>query len=279
MQLQRTSKPFALFIEYWYDILLHMPEKRDIKFTEMSLGDHLEELRIRVILAILGIAVGLTICMFFSGYFLSLLARPYLQIQQQAGVSISLQAITLSEKFMVYMKTALLFSLVFSSPWVFYQLWQFISAGLYPHERRLVYIISPACAVLFIAGAMLFLFIIAPIMIKFFTDFDVGVKQVQTQVTISSYIDFMFSMMLVFGLCFQLPIAIIAANRIGIVSVDNLKKSRKYVLLVIFIVAAVVTPSTDMISQIALAVPMYILYEIAILFSVPTGKRHTLRED
>jgi sec-independent protein translocase protein TatC len=250
-----------------------MKEKRDIKFTEMSLGDHLDELRVRVILAIVGIAVGLTICMFFSGYFLELLARPYIQIQQQAGVTASIQAITLSEKFMVYMKTALLFSLVFTSPWVFYQLWKFISAGLYPHERQLVYYIAPACAVLFIAGAMLFLFIIAPIMIKFFIDFDIGIKSVQTQVTISSYIDFMFSMILVFGLCFQLPIAIIAANKIGIVSVEILTKWRKYVLLGIFIVAAVATPSTDMISQIALAVPMYTLYEMAILFCRPVGKR------
>ena len=190
-----------------------------------------------------------------------------------------MQAITLSEKFMVYMKTALLFGIVFSSPWVFYQLWKFVSSGLYPHEKRLVYIISPACALLFIAGAMLFLLVIAPIMIKFFVDFDIGIKSVQTQVTISSYIDFMFSMMLVFGLCFQLPIAITAANRIGIVSVESLKKARKYVLLAIFIVAAVVTPSTDMISQIALAVPMYILYEIAIFFSVPSGKKHILRQD
>jgi sec-independent protein translocase protein TatC len=256
-----------------------MAEKRDIKFTEMSLGDHLEELRIRVILAVLGIVVALSVCVFFADYFVWLIARPYLQIQKEAGVAISLQAITLSEKFMVYMKTALMFSLVFSSPWVFYQLWKFISAGLYPHERRLVYAIAPACASLFIAGAMLFLFLIAPIMIKFFTDFDVGIKNVQTQVTISSYVDFMVSMMLVFGLCFQLPIAIIAANKIGIVSVDILKKGRKYVLLGIFIVAAVVTPSTDMLSQIALAVPMYILYEIAILFCRPTGQRHALQQD
>jgi sec-independent protein translocase protein TatC len=273
MQLQRPGKPFALFIEYWYDILLDMAEKRDIRFTEMSLGDHLEELRIRVILAVIGIAIGLTVCMFFSGSFLSLLSRPYFQIQQQSGVPAMLQAITLSEKFMVYMKTALLFGIVFSSPWVFYQLWKFISAGLYPHERRLVYLIAPACAGLFIAGAMLFLLLIAPIMIEFFIDFDVGVKNVQTQVTISSYIDFMFSMMLVFGLCFQLPIAILAANKLGIVSVDILRKGRKYVLLGIFVVAAVVMPSTDMIIQIALAIPMYLLYEIAILFCKPDKKK------
>ena len=239
----------------------------------MSLGDHLEELRARVILAIIGIVVGLTICMFFSGFLLSLLAKPYLHIQQQAGSSATLQAITLSEKFLVYMKTALLFGLVISSPWVFYQLWEFISAGLYKNEKRFVYIISPVCAILFIAGVSLFLFVIAPIMIKFFTDFDIGIKSVQTQVTISSYVNFMFTMMLVFGLCFQMPVAIIAANRIGIVSVENLRKWRKYVLLAVFIVAGVATPSADMISQIALAVPMYILYELAILFSVSSDRK------
>jgi len=246
-----------------------MSEEKEQKFVEMSFGDHLEELRARIILALLGIGVGLAICMFFSGYFLSLLAKPYLYASQQIGLEGNLLAITLSEKFLVYMKTALLFGIVLSSPWVFYQLWKFISAGLYVREKRFIYIITPVCAALFIIGALFFLFVIAPIMIRFFIGFDAGIKSVQTQVTLSSYVNFMFSMMLVFGACFQMPVAIIAANRIGIVSVENLKKARKYVLLAIFIIAAVATPSADMISQIALAVPMYILYELGILFCRP----------
>jgi sec-independent protein translocase protein TatC len=243
-----------------------MAEKKEQKFAEMSFGDHLEELRIRIILALIGIGVGLTICMFFAGFFLSLLAKPYLGIQEQVGLPATLQAITLSEKFLVYMKTALLFGIVLSSPWVFYQLWKFISAGLYARERKFVYIITPVCAALFIIGALFFLCVIAPIMIRFFISFDTGIESVRTQVTLSSYVNFMFSMMLVFGLCFQMPVAIVALNRMGIISAAALKKSRKYVLLAIFIVAAVVTPSADMISQIALAVPMYILYELGVLF-------------
>jgi len=246
-----------------------MVEKKQQNLVEMSFGDHLEELRARIILALVGIGLGLTICMFFSGFFLSLLAKPYLGLHGQTGSPAMLQAITLSEKFLVYMKTALLFSIVISSPWVFYQLWKFISAGLYPHERRLVYIISPVCAVLFIIGALFFLFVIAPVMIRFFISFDVGIESVRTQVTLSSYVNFMFSMMLVFGLCFQMPVAIFALNRIGIVSVEALRKSRKYALLAIFIIAAVVTPSADVISQVALAIPMYILYELGILFCRP----------
>jgi len=246
-----------------------MAEKKEQNFAEMSFGDHLEELRARIIFALLGIGVGLTVCMFFSGFFLSLLAKPYLHIQEQIGSSATLQAITLSEKFLVYMKTALLFGIVLSSPWVFYQLWKFISAGLYRHEKRVVHIISPVCAILFIIGALFFLFVVSPLMIRFFLGFDPGIESVKTQVTLASYVNFMFSMMLVFGLCFQMPVAIVAVNRIGIVSVEALKKARKYVLLAIFIVAAVATPSADVISQIALAVPMYILYEMGILFCRP----------
>jgi sec-independent protein translocase protein TatC len=246
-----------------------MADEKEQNFVEMSFGDHLEELRARIIFAMLGIAAGLMICMFFSGFFLSLLAKPYLHAAQQTGLEGTLQAITLSEKFLVYMKTALLFGLIVSSPWVFYQLWKFVSAGLYARERKFVYIITPVCAALFIIGALFFLFVIAPVMIKFFIGFDTGIEPVRTQVTLSSYVNFMFSMMLIFGLCFQMPVAIVAANKIGIVSVENLKKARKYVLLAIFIVAAVATPSTDVISQIALAVPMYILYELGVLFCRP----------
>lgn len=236
------------------------------KFVEMSLGDHLEELRARIILALLGLVAGLVISLFYSKFFLMLLTKPYLDVQQQINLPATLQAITLSEKFMIYMKTALLFGLLFSSPWVFYQLWKFISAGLYASEKKFIHIISPICALLFSSGALFFLFIISPLMIRFFIGFDPGIKSIETRVTISSYVSFMLLMMLVFGLCFQMPVAIVAANKIGIVSAENLKKSRKYVLIGIFIVAAVVTPSADMISQIALAVPMYILYELGILF-------------
>jgi len=242
-----------------------MAEKTEHKFREMSLGDHLEELRIRIIFAILGVAVALVICLFFSKFFLSLMAKPFFAVVGQTG-SAQLQAITLSEKFVVYLKTTFLFSLIFSSPWVFYQLWQFISAALYPNERKYVYIIVPVCTALFITGALFYLIIIAPKVIGFFIGFDTGIESLKTQITLQNYVDFMIMMALVFGLCFQMPVVIVALNRMGIVSLENLKKARKYALLVIVIVAGVVTPSPDMISQIALAVPMYILYELGILF-------------
>ncbi|MEN6386314.1 MAG: twin-arginine translocase subunit TatC [Phycisphaerales bacterium] len=243
-----------------------MSENREQKFVEMCLGDHLEELRLRLILALVGLALGLGICLFFSQYFLKLLAEPFFSVQKATGLPATLQAITLSEKFMVYMKTALLFGVIFSSPWIFYQIWRFISAGLYENEKKFIYIISPICALLFASGAMFFLLVISPLMIRFFIAFDPGIEGIQDRITFSSYVSFMLLMMLVFGVCFQLPIAIVAANKIGIVTAEMLKKARKFVILGIVIVAGVVTPSPDMISQIALAVPMYILFELGLLF-------------
>jgi sec-independent protein translocase protein TatC len=242
-----------------------MAENNEHKFREMSLGDHLEELRIRLIFIIIGVAVSLTICMFFSKFFLALLAKPFFIAVGQTGAA-HLQAITLSEKFMVYLKTAILFSVIFSSPWIFYQLWQFVSTGLYTKEKKYVYAIVPSCAGLFIAGAAFFLLGVAPTMIKFFVFFDTGIDSLTTQITLENYVNFMIIMAMVFGLCFQLPIAIIALNRIGIISLEQLKKARKYAMLTIVIVAGVITPSPDMISQIALAAPMYLLYELGILF-------------
>ncbi|MFA6187075.1 MAG: twin-arginine translocase subunit TatC [Phycisphaerae bacterium] len=242
-----------------------MAENNEHKFREMSLGDHLEELRIRIIFAIIGIVVSLAVCMFFSKFFLALLAKPFFVAVGKTGAA-HLQAITLSEKFMVYLKTTILFSIIFSSPWIFYQLWQFVSAGLYQNEKKYVYVIVPACAMLFISGAAFYLLGVAPTMIKFFVFFDTGIDSLTTQITLENYVNFMIIMTMVFGLCFQLPIAIIALNRIGIVSLEQLKKARKYAILIIVIVAGVITPSPDMISQVALAVPMYILYELGILF-------------
>ena len=119
----------------------------------MNLGDHLEELRYRLWLAIIGLAVGIGICLFFGKRLLSFLAEPYRNITTDAQMQPQLQAIQLPEQFLVYLKTALVFGLILSSPWVFYHLWKFVSAGLYRRERRFVYMAVPASSVLFIAGA------------------------------------------------------------------------------------------------------------------------------
>jgi sec-independent protein translocase protein TatC len=156
--------------------------------------------------------------------------------------------------------------LIFSSPWVFYQLWMFVAAGLYPHEKRYVYLATPFSAGLFIAGALFFLFVVAPLTLTYLVKFNQKILDVRSQFTFQHYISFVSQLMLVFGIAFQTPIAILFLNKTGLVSIEALRKSRKYVFAGAFIVGAMATPP-DVISQVTLALPLYALFELGILLS------------
>ena len=230
----------------------------------MNLGDHFEELRHRLWLAIVGVVVGLVICLFFGKTFLALLAQPYENVITDTGAKPQLQAIELPEQFLVYLKTSLVFGLIISSPWVFYHIWKFVSAGLYQRERSFIHVAAPASAALFIAGAGFFIWVIAPSVMGFFVNFKTGIGFVEMVPTLQSYINFVLSLTLIFGLAFQMPIAIVFVERMGLVSIEALVKARKVVVLALLIIAAMVTPP-DVISQIFLALPMYVLFEGSIL--------------
>lgn len=230
----------------------------------MTLADHLQELRLRLILALVGLALGLAICLFFGALLLRFIARPYELAMLKAGLEPTLLAIHPTEKLIVYLKTCLLFGLIISSPWVFYQLWTFISAGLYTHEKKLVHKIVPASTALFIAGCLFFIKIVAPLTMRFFINFHPGISFVKVNFTLQNYVSFVVWLTLVFGLAFQMPIVILCMEKLGITSLDALKRSRKYVILLLVIVAALATPP-DVISQIALAVPLYVLFEASVL--------------
>ncbi len=238
----------------------------------MSLGDHLEELRWRLILALLGVVGGLVICLFFGGHLLQFITSPYAAAMERANLQPVLLAIQPAEKFLVYFKTSLLFGLIISSPWVFYQLWAFVSAGLYPGEKRYVRRIVPISVLLFIAGAFFFIKVVAPMAMLFFINFNPGIDFVKVNFTLSNYVSFVVSLTIVFGFAFQMPIAIVCLEKLGIVTLANLRQYRKYVILLLAIICALVTPP-DVISQIALAVPLYALFEASILICRLTRKK------
>ncbi len=300
----------------------------------MSLGDHLEELRARLILAILGLAIGSVVALIFGTHVLRFIERPYNdamrvrlketevpQRKSEALVFLDLFFATLTEQlasdpnapaidpnyvaftrkvsadaikawteqmygadkgnelprdarlkvlgvpeaFTAYMKIALISGLILTCPWVFYQLWMFVAAGLYSHERRYVRQAVPFSAVLFIAGALFFLFVVAPLSLRFFLAFG-DLVGVAANWTLEKYISFVTILMLVFGLAFQTPIAILILVRTGLVPLKTLRSVRKYVVLGTVIVSAVVTPP-DVISQITLAIPLYALYELGMLLA------------
>lgn len=233
-------------------------------FKEMSLGDHLEELRYRLLMVVAGVGVGLVICLCFGKILLIFMAKPYKNVMIAAGLEPQLQSIQLPEQFLVYIKTSLVFGVILSSPWVFYHLWKFVSAGLYRHERRFIHVAAPASAALFIVGAFFFILVIAPLAMTFFINFNTGIDFVKIVPTLQNYISFVLSLTLIFGAAFQLPIGIVFAERMGLVSVATLVSVRKFVVLGLVIVAAIVTPP-DVVSQVALAVPLYVLFEGSIL--------------
>jgi sec-independent protein translocase protein TatC len=238
-------------------------KKQDSLDTTMSLGDHLEELRARLFLALGGMLVAVIFCLipFFFRYIQSFIYYPLGKVPEQ----VSLIALAPADPFVVYMKIGLISGLIISSPWVFYQLWMFVAAGLYAKEKRYVRMAVPFSAALFVAGALFFLRVVAPISLRFFLGFGKFVG-VEANWTLQKYVSFVTMLMLVFGIGFQTPIAIFLLTKTGLVSIGALRRSRKYVLLGVFIVAAVTTPP-DVVSQVTLAIPLYGLFELGILLS------------
>jgi sec-independent protein translocase protein TatC len=239
-------------------------DKSTIPDTTMSLGDHLEELRLRIIYALVGFGIAAAICMCFGQYLITFIEAPYIQVM---GENARLQSIDPSEGFISYMEIAMIAALVISSPWIFYHLWKFVSVGLYPHEKKYVYIAVPMCSALFVAGAMLFIFVIAPATLRFFVYFNEAFLKVSSNFTFTNYISFMANMMLIFGLSFQTPIAIFVLVRTGIVSAEFFKKSRIYVFLIVVVISSAVIPGSDPISLFAMVIPVYLLFELGLFLS------------
>ena len=254
------------------------PSKKDyepVADSTMSLGDHLEELRGRLLYALAGLALGVVICLVFGTWIIDFIEDPYVDVM---GPEARLQTLAPTDGFVSYIKICLISGLIISSPWVFYHIWMFVVAGLYPHERRYVHFAAPFSAVLFIGGALFFLFVVAPITLEFLIKFNDRLLEVSSRFTFRDYVSFITHLMLVFGLAFQTPTAIFFLNRTGLVSLKALAGSRKYVLLVIVIVAAMVTPP-DVISQVTLAIPLYLLFELGILLSYIAGRKERKRRE
>jgi len=238
-------------------------KKQDPLDSTMSLGDHLEELRSRLILALVGLGIGAVICLVFCSKIIAFIAKPIVRIM---GEDFVLQTLAPADGIISYIKIALISGLILSSPWVFYQLWMFVAAGLYPNEKRYVHLAAPFSAALFVTGALFFIIVVAPLTLGFLVKFNERVLGASSNFTFANYISFVTMLMLVFGIAFQTPVAIFFLNRTGLVSVHGLQKSRKFVFLGVFVAAAMATPP-DIISQITLGIPLYLLFELGILLS------------
>jgi len=235
----------------------------------MPLIEHLLELRTRLLWSLGAFIIAFALCYYFSSQIYGFLARPLADIlQQQSGGERRMIFTALYEAFFTYLKVAFFGATFLSFPMWATQLWLFIAPGLYRSEKRALLPFLLASPVLFVMGAALAYYFIFPLAWKFFISFETppggGALPVQLEAKVSEYLSLVMHMILAFGAAFQLPVALTLMAKVGIVSVDALKRGRRYAIVGMFGISAVITPP-DIISQIGLAVPLIALYEISIL--------------
>ncbi|TCH97735.1 twin-arginine translocase subunit TatC [Roseococcus sp. SYP-B2431] len=238
----------------------------------MPLIDHLMELRRRLLWSVLAFGLAFAVCYYFSAQIYGFLAQPLARIlQEQGGGDRRMIFTALYEAFFTYLKVAFFGAVFFSFPIWATQLWLFIAPGLYRSEKRAVTPFLVASPILFLLGAALAYYFIFPLAWHFFISFETppgqGGVPIQLEAKVSEYLSLVMHMILAFGIAFQMPVALVLLCRVGILSVAGLRKGRRYAIVGMFVLAAIITPP-DVISQIGLAVPLILLYEISILFAL-----------
>lgn len=295
----------------------------------MTIGEHLEELRGRIVLGLGGFIVALALCLFFGDQVLLWFCKPLFQSLEARQLNSQLNYQELSEGFTVWFKVCCVVASAIASPWIIYQLWQFVASGLYPNERKYVTKYAPLSIALLISGMMFVYFFVLPWSIEFFISFandvpmpvphvattqqytpfkvpllkgDPGSPQVgelwfntisgrlniqldghvrsvnfrsenllAPEIKLEEYINLVISLLLMFGLSFQLPLIVLALVRIGILEVATIKRFRKHVYFALAIVAAGITPGSDLMSMLGLTVPLCLLFELGLWLAREKG--------
>jgi sec-independent protein translocase protein TatC len=239
----------------------------ELNKDKQPLLEHLIELRSRIIKTMIMIIVFFIFFYIFADNIYNFLVKPYANaVAGEEGRRLIFTA--LHETFFTYIRVAIFASLFVSLPFLLIQLWIFIAPGLYKNEKNVVLPYLLATPVLFILGSALVYYLIMPLAIKFFLSFESiggnGALPIQLEAKVNEYLSLIMRLILAFGVCFQLPVALTLMARVGLVSSEGLKKNRKYVMVGVFAVAAILTPP-DPISQIGLGIPILLLYELSII--------------
>lgn len=222
---------------------------------EMPFLDHLEELRSRIIFSVLTVVIFSSLSYLFSGWVVDFLTRP-------VG---KLYFFSITEAFMARVKVSIACGIVLSFPVILFQTWRFISPALKSHEKQYTYPALLSSLLLFVGGVWFAYALILPVGVKFLLAFGSG--NLQGLLGVSGYLTFILFFLVSFGIVFELPVVIFFLAKLGIVNPSTLRKRRREAIMIIFIVAAVITPSVDMFSMLAMALPLVVLFEISIWLS------------
>ena len=236
---------------------------------EMSFFEHLEELRWRIVKAALGCVVAIIICGIYSDWIVNtVVIRP----SRLTTPPLNLINTIPYGQITFYMMAVLVAALILSSPWILYQLWQFVRPGLMPKERKYISGIVTYTTLCFLLGVAFAYFLMLPYMLQFFASF--GSTGIQNWISIDEYMSFSLQLVLLSGVIFELPMISYFLARFGIITPAFMRKYRRHAIVVILIIAAVVTPTTDPFTMTIFSLPMFVLYEVSIwVASIAKKKR------
>ena len=242
---------------------------------------HLTELRQRLIHSFIFLIIFFVICYFFSEYIYGFLVDPFAQAVKDDNSNRRLIFTALQETFLTYLKVSFFTAFFVTCPYILMQIWKFVAPGLYKHEKKAIMPYLILTPILFFLGGMLVYYLIMPLAIKFFLSFEsTGASTnlpIQLEAKVNEYLSLVMKLIFAFGISFQLPVVLSLLARIGVVDSDFLRTRRKYVVVIIFAAAAILTPP-DPITQIGLAIPLLILYELSI-FSVNLIEKKKLEQE
>jgi sec-independent protein translocase protein TatC len=222
---------------------------------------HLEELRKRLVVCAIAVGAGFVISYIFSKQLFSILTLPLTKVLPPESTLIFT---SLPEMFIAYIKVALIAGIILAAPVIFYEIWMFIAPGLYRKEKRYFIPFVLFSTILFVVGSLFGYFVVFPYGFKFFIS--LATEDIQALPSVKQYFSFAIRLLLAFGLVFEMPIAVLFLTKIGLITPESMKKYRKFAILGSFILAAILTPP-DVATQLMMALPLIILYELSIFIS------------